>query len=149
MCVARLCTDVYALDTVQWRQPHNRDTDKELRTSKQTWDPTPVQQSSCHCRMTAVMRSHHTSATRQSVIDTLPMFTVRLEWKPGTCNLNPCRRFRHVCRESTTLQVQITVQGTKELWTLFSDTATCCTFINVFVTKSMIPWYAHPDSHSQ
>ena len=30
MCVARLCTDVYALDTVQWRQTHNRDTDKEL-----------------------------------------------------------------------------------------------------------------------
>ena len=48
MCVARLCTDVYALDTVQWRQTHNRDTDKELRTSKQTWDPTLFQQSSCH-----------------------------------------------------------------------------------------------------
>ena len=30
--------------------------------------------------------------------------------------------------------------------TLFSDTATCCTFINVFVTESVIPWYAHPDS---
>ena len=30
MCVARLCTDVYTLDTVQWRQTHNRDTDKEL-----------------------------------------------------------------------------------------------------------------------
>ena len=60
MCVARLCTDVYALDTVQWRQTHNRDTDKELRTSKQTWDPTLFQQSSCHCRMTAVMRSHRT-----------------------------------------------------------------------------------------
>ena len=28
------------------------------------------------------------------------MFTVRLEWKPGTCNLKPCCRFRHVCRES-------------------------------------------------
>ena len=33
MCVARLCTDVYALDTVQWRQTHNRDTDKELITN--------------------------------------------------------------------------------------------------------------------
>ena len=31
--------------------------------------------------------------------------------------------------------------------TLFSNTATCCTFINVFVTESVIPWYAHPDSH--
>ena len=29
----------------------------------------------------------------------LPMFTVNLE-KPGTCNLNLCCRFRHVCRES-------------------------------------------------
>ena len=36
MCVARLCTDVHALDTVQWRQTHNRDTDKELITGKQT-----------------------------------------------------------------------------------------------------------------
>ena len=35
--------------------------------------------------MTIVMRSHHTSATRLSAIDTLPMFTVRLEWKPRTC----------------------------------------------------------------
>ena len=26
--------------------------------------------------------------------------------------------------------------------TLFSDTITCCTFINVFVTESVIPWYA-------
>ena len=34
MCVARLCTDMYALDTVQWRQTHNKDTDKELITSK-------------------------------------------------------------------------------------------------------------------
>ena len=53
--------------TVQWRQTHNRhnrDTDKELRTDKQTWDPTLFQQSSCHCRMTTVMRSHHTSAAR-------------------------------------------------------------------------------------
>ena len=33
--------------------------------------------------------------------------------------------------------------------TLFSDTATCCTFINVFVTESVIPWYAHPDSQYQ
>ena len=49
--------------------------------------------------------------------------------------------------ESTKFKVQITVQGTQELWTLFSDTATCCTFIHVFVTKSVIPWYAHPDSH--
>ena len=57
-CVARLCTDVHALDTVQWRQTHNRDTDKKLITNKQTWDPTLFQQSSCHCRMTAVMRSH-------------------------------------------------------------------------------------------
>ena len=30
--------------------------------------------------------------------------------------------------------------------TLFSDTATCCTFINVFVTESVISWYAHPNS---
>ena len=44
MCVARLCTDVYALDTVQWRQTHNRDTDKELITNKQTWDPALFQQ---------------------------------------------------------------------------------------------------------
>ena len=56
MCVARLCTDVYALDIVQWRKTHNRDTDKDLRTDKQTWDPTLFQQSSCHRRMTAVMR---------------------------------------------------------------------------------------------
>ena len=49
---------------VQWRQTYNRDTDKELRTSKQTWDPDLFQQSSCHSRMTAVMRSHHTSVTR-------------------------------------------------------------------------------------
>ena len=33
--------------------------------------------------------------------------------------------------------------------TLFSDTATCCTFINVFVTESVIPWYAHPDSQKR
>ena len=31
---------------------------------------------------------------------------------------------------------------------MFSDTATCCTFINMFVTKSVIPWYSHPDSHT-
>ena len=54
-------------------------------------------------------------------------------------------RFRHVCRESSNFQVQ-TVKGTQESWTLFSETATCCTFINMFVTKSMMPWYAHPDS---
>ena len=30
---------------------------------------------------------------------------------------------------------------------LFSDTLTCCTFINRFVTTSVIPLYAHPDSH--
>ena len=33
--------------------------------------------------------------------------------------------------------------------TLFSDTITCCTFINVFVTESVIPWYAHPDSQKR
>ena len=64
-------------------------------------------------------------------------------------NQGRCCRFRHVCRESTNLQVQITVKGTQELWTLFSDTATLCTFINVFVTKSVTPWYAHPDSQIQ
>ena len=67
----------------------------------------------------------------------------------GKCNLNPCRRFRHVCRESTNLQVQITVRGTQELWTLFSDTVTRCTFINRFVTTSVIPLFAHPDSQIQ
>ena len=41
MCVAKLCTDVYALDTVQWRQTHNRDTDKELITSNQNWGILP------------------------------------------------------------------------------------------------------------
>ena len=55
---------MYALDTVQWRQTNNRDTDKELIPSKSAWDPTLFQQSSCHCRMTTVMRSHHISATR-------------------------------------------------------------------------------------
>ena len=40
------------------RHTHNRDTNKELITNKQTWDPTLFQQSSCHCRMTAAMRSH-------------------------------------------------------------------------------------------
>ena len=35
----------------------------------------------------------------------------------------------------------------KSCETLFSDTATCCTFINVLVTKSVVPWNAHPDSH--
>ena len=40
---------------------HNRDTNKE--SLRQTWDPTLFQHSSCHCRMTTVMRSHHTSAT--------------------------------------------------------------------------------------
>ena len=29
----------------------------------------------------------------------------------------------------------------------FSDTVTCCTFINRFVKASVIPLYAHPDSH--
>ena len=33
--------------------------------------------------------------------------------------------------------------------TLFPDTVACCTFINVFVTESVIPWYAHPDSQEQ
>ena len=35
MCVAKLCTDVYALDTVQWRQTHDRDTNKE--SWRQNW----------------------------------------------------------------------------------------------------------------
>ena len=46
-------------------------------------------------------------------------------------------------------QVQTTVNDTQELWTLFSDTVTCCTLINMinmFVTTSVIPLYAHPDS---
>ena len=55
MCVARLCTDVYALDIVQRRQTHNRDTNKE--SQRQTWDPTLFQHSSCHRRMTTVLRS--------------------------------------------------------------------------------------------
>ena len=31
----------------------DRDTNKELRTGRQTWDPTLFQQCSCHCRMTS------------------------------------------------------------------------------------------------
>ena len=43
MCVAKLCTDVYALDTVQWRQTHNRDTNKKkLETNLESY-PVPTQ----------------------------------------------------------------------------------------------------------
>ena len=52
MCVARLCTDV--LDTVQWRQTHNRDTDKELITNNKLG----ILLYFNRARMTAVMRSH-------------------------------------------------------------------------------------------
>ena len=34
MCVARLCTDVYALDTVQWRDKHRRETNKVTEDTK-------------------------------------------------------------------------------------------------------------------
>ena len=78
-----------------------------------TWDPTLLQQSSCYSRMTAVMRSRHTSAR-------LPR-----EYE------SPSPDHRETHRSCG----------------LFSDTATCCTFINVFVTKPVIPWCAHPDSH--
>ena len=44
------------------------------------------------------------------------------------------------------MKFQTTVNDTQELWTLFSDTVTCCTLINMFVTTSVIPLYAHPDS---
>ena len=122
-------------------------TDKELITNKQTWDATLFQQSSCHCRMTG---SHAiTPDSRQQGNLQLTHF----QCSPYVWSRNHGRVTSIHAADSVTFAERVRISKSRSPYEVHSSCEhcsqiqqTCCTFTNVFVKKSVIPWYAHPDS---
>ena len=122
-------------------QTHNRDTDKELITSKQTWD-----------------RAHVTVAGRQSCGHTIPRQQSNLRLTHFQCSQyvwsrNQGRVISIHAADSVTFAERVRISKSRSPYEVHKSCEHCsqiqqrgCTFINVFVTKSVMPWYAHPDS---
>ena len=128
MCVAWLCTDVYVLDTVQWRHLGSYSVPTQLMSPSHD-DSHAITRQQGNLRLTHLQCSQYAWSRNQR----------RVSSSHAADSDTVAERVR--ISKSRSPQ-----KSTQELWTLFSDTTTCCTFINVFVTKSVIPWYAHPDS---
>ena len=133
-CAWQVCTSVQALDTCRGEtntEGYNK------KTEEQTWICT-VQ--------SLLFQSHdgrHAISTLQHIHLRLTQFQCSQYHELQAMLQIPSHLPREYESPSSDHRTRNTVVVTQ-----FSDTATCCTFINVFVTESVIPWYAHPDSHS-